>query len=484
MGVSAPRTPDNIAGLFELLSDLPLAHALAAGEDIPIPAWLFAWGASVVLIVSFFALSAGWRKARYETDSWRPVAPRFGAVIGSLPVRMLCGAIGLFLLGVAVYAGFEGTSAPDRNVALTLLFVTAWLGFPLLGMLFGNVYAAFNPWNAIAAPIGFAWRKARGKAPTHFAYPEKLGRWPAAVGLVAFVWLELIYGEGSGVSVGVAPDVVARAALAYSVYTLGMTAAFGREVWFRNGEIFSVYFGMFGSMGKLQFREGVLGVRKFLGGSTTWVAGASAGSVAVIIASIGTTTFDGAQEGVFKGGIDWWLDRLSDLGFGAIAANRIASTTFMLISIGIVALVYLLGVRGMSSVPGAPDRSKLWRGFGHALIPIAFAYLIAHYFSLFFFQEQAQFTYLLSDPLGTGVTDLFGTANYGVNYNAISTEMVWYVQVATLCLGHVAGLVLAHDRAIVYWGDYRKAARSQYWMLAVMVAFTCFGLFLLSVSNS
>ena len=61
-------------------------------------------------------------------------------------------------------------------------------------------------------------------------------------------------------------------------------------------------------------------------------------------------------------------------------------------------------------MPGAPDRKTLWRSFAHALIPIAFAYLLAHYFSLFFFQEQAQFTYLLSDPLGTGTTDLFGTA--------------------------------------------------------------------------
>jgi hypothetical protein len=399
-------------------------------------------------------------------------------------VRILCGAVGLFLLGLAVYAGFEGTSAPDRNIALTLLFVTAWLGFPLLGVLFGNLFPAFNPWNAIAAPVGWAWRKATGKSPPHVAYPEKLGRWPAAIGLVAFVWLELVYGEGSGVSVGVAPDDVARAALAYSVYTLGLTAVFGREAWFRNGEIFSVYFGMFGALGKLQFRNGVLGSRKFLAGASDWVTAASAGSVAVILASIGTTTFDGAQEGVFKDGVEWWTDRLGDLGFGAIASARLAGTTFMLVSIGLVALVYLLGVRGMGGVPGAPERRRLWTGFAHALIPIAFAYLIAHYFSLFFFQEQAQFTYLLSDPLGTGTTDLFGTANYGVNYNAISTELVWYVQVATLCAGHVAGLVLAHDRAITYWGDYRKAARSQYWMLAVMVAFTCFGLFLLSISNS
>jgi len=50
-------------------------------------------------------------------------------------------------------------------------------------------------------------------------------------------------------------------------------------------------------------------------------------------------------------------------------------------------------------------------------------------------------------------------------------------------IGHVLGLTLAHDRATAWWGDYRQAARSQYWMLAVMVAFTCFGLYLLSAGN-
>jgi hypothetical protein len=138
----------------------------------------------------------------------------------------------------------------------------------------------------------------------------------------------------------------------------------------------------------------------------------------------------------------------------------------------------------MTTVRGAPPFRRLATAFAHSLIPIAFAYLLAHYFSLFVYQEQAQFTFLLSDPLGTGSTDLFGTASYGINYGAINSELVWYVQVVTLLAGHVAGLVLAHDRAIAYWGDYRKAARSQYWMLAVMVAFTCFGLFLLSVSNA
>ena len=401
----------------------------------------------------------------------------------SWPVRVLCGAIGVLVFGVAVYAGLKGTEAPDRNASLTIIYVTAWLGFPFFSVFLGDVFSAFNPWKAVSSVIGRAFRLVSPEGPVHLKYPEKAGRWPAAIGLVAFVWLELVYSQGSDVSAGVVPHDLGVAGIVYSVYTFAMVGVFGRDAWFKNGEIFSVYFGMFGSLGKFEVRDGVLGVRKFLAGSTRWVAGAGAGSVAVVIASIGTTTFDGAQEGVFKGGVEWVFDRMVDIGASPTVALRTSGTVFMLISITIVSLIYFLGVRGMGTVPGGPDRKSLWRGFGHVLIPIAFAYLLAHYFSLIYYQEQAQFTYLLSDPLGTGTTDLFGTASSGVDYTGLSNELIWYIQVAALVAGHVAGLVLAHDRAISYWGDYRLAARSQYWMLAVMVAFTCFGLFLLSVSN-
>jgi hypothetical protein len=155
----------------------------------------------------------------------------------------------------------------------------------------------------------------------------------------------------------------------------------------------------------------------------------------------------------------------------------------MLLCFAGVALVYMLGVRGMRTIRGAPSLTTLRTGFAHTLIPIALAYLVAHYFSLFVFQEQAQFTYLLSDPLGTAHTDLFGTASGGIDFRLLSANAIWYVQVGALVVGHVLGLTLAHDRALVYWPNYRDASRSQYWMLAVMVAFTCFGLYLLSVSN-
>jgi hypothetical protein len=461
---------------------LPLAHALAARQDLPIPAWLFAWGASIVLIVSFFALSAGWRTPKFEDENWRPLGAGWSRLLLGPPAQVLCGLAGVFLLGVTVYAGLRGTEAPDRNFAITFVFVTVWLGFPALSIAFGNVFKPFNPWRAIGRAVGGGFKAVAGQYPAHIDYPERLGRWPAAAGLLTFVWLEVIYGASGGIAVGVSPHTTAVAALIYSGYTLAMMALFGVEKWCDRGEVFSVYFGMFSRLGSFGVRDGQLGVRRPLSAATSWAT--VPGSAAVVIASIATTSFDGAQEGAFKGAIESVFDWLVDTGLGLTTALRTTDTIFLALCFAGVALVYFVGVRGMETVRGAPPLRKLFSGFAHTLIPIAFAYLFAHYFSLVVFQEQAQFTYLLSDPLGTATTDLFGTASGGIDFGVLSANAIWYVQVGALVAGHVAALTLAHDRATAYWGDYRQAARSQYWMLAVMIAFTCFGLYLLSVANS
>jgi hypothetical protein len=460
------------------MSFLPLAHALASRQDLPVPAWLFAWGASIVLIVSFVALAAGWRSPRFEELRQRPLGERLSRALLGLPAQVVCGCIGVFLLGLAIYAGLEGTVAPDRNFALTFLFVTCWLGFPFFSAIFGDLFRPFNPWRATGRAAGGGFRLIAGQRPAHLAYPERLGRWPAVAGLLAVVWLEVVYGKGG---IGFDPHTVAVAALVYSGYTLAMMAAFGVEKWCERGEVFSVYFGMFGRLGIFGTRDGRLERRRPFSAATTWAT--IPGSVAVVIASIATTSFDGGQEGAFADPIETFTGWMEDLGFSLLTSLRLAGTVFMLLCFAAVGLIYLLGVRGMRTVPGAPSLAKLRVGFAHTLIPIALAYLVAHYFSFFVFQEQAQFTYLLSDPLGTGTTDLFGTASSGVDYRILTANTIWYVQVASLVVGHVIGLMLAHDRALVYWRDYRRATASQYWMLAVMVAFTCFGLYLLSVSN-
>ena len=175
-------------------------------------------------------------------------------------------------------------------------------------------------------------------------------------------------------------------------------------------------------------------------------------------------------------------NRLIDLGLGGSFALRVDETFWLAVDARLRRRHLL--ARDQRHAPGAglaPD-SRARARFTHTLIPIGLAYVVAHYFSLFVFQEQAQFTYLLSDPLGNG-SNYFGTVTSAIDYSVLSPTVVWYVQVAALVAGHVTGLVLAHDRAIAIYGDSKKASLSQRWMLLVMVGFTCLGLFLLSQSN-
>ena len=90
--------------------------------------------------------------------------------------------------------------------------------------------------------------------------------------------------------------------------------------------------------------------------------------------------------------------------------------------------------------------------------------------------------YLLSNPLGEG-WDLFGTADWTIDYALIGATVTWYVQVAFVVAGHLSGLALAHDRALVLYRDPEAATRSQAFTLIVMVGFTSLALWLLSQAN-
>ena len=457
------------------------AHsALVGKQDLPIPQWLFAWGASLVLIVSFVALTLAWRSALLEDERWRPAPGWLSSAIVNPVTRVLAGALGVFLLGVVVWSGLEGTTAPPQNFAPTFVFVTLWLGVVFLSVLLGNFFQAFNPWRAIASAVSGVFRLiARQAAPSPLSYPDRLGLWPAVVGLLGFLWFELIYSAGG--TEGLSTNELAIATLVYSVVTFVGMALFGIEAWTRRGETFSVYFAMFASLSPIEVRDGRLGLRRPLSGSTKWAV--VPGSVALVMVALGGTVFDGAQEGLLKEPIEWLFETIQDVGADPSLASRIANSAFLLLSVGFVAGIYWLGIRGMRTVRGL-DMSvgELGRTFVHSFIPIVLAYLVAHYFTYFLWLEQGQFTYLLTDPLGDG-SNIFGISKDPIDYGVIGANAVWYVQVGALVVGHVTALALAHDKAVALYRDPRAAARSQYWMLALMVGFTSLGLFLLSQAN-
>lgn len=451
------------------------AHGIVGVQDLPIPRWLFGWAATIVLVVSFVALAVLWPKPKLQDARERRLlgVPRF--------LDPLCGLLGVLAFGAVVYAGLAGSEVPSANLAPTAIYVTVWVGVVFASILFGDVWAAVSPWRAIGRFGGWLAQRVGGDAlPEPLAYPERLGRWPAAAGLVAFAWIELVWTRGDE------PVVLAVLAVAYAVTMLVGMSLYGVEAWTRNADAFGVYFGLFARIAPLRWGRGAVYGRLPLSGLPKLET--SAGTLAVLLAAIGITTFDGFSEGpVWTDVAPDLTDAIAGLGFAQATALQLAFTIGLLLVIGFVSALFWLGIAGMKTVGHEFGARRLAREFAHTLVPIAAAYVVAHYFSLLAYQGQAM-GYLISNPLGDALAPgdggLFGTAEWTVDYGWVGANAIWYVQVGALVVGHVCGLILAHDRAIALYGKARDATRSQYWMLAVMVAFTSLGLWLLSAANA
>ncbi|MFL5867177.1 MAG: fenitrothion hydrolase, partial [Thermoleophilaceae bacterium] len=215
----------------------------------------------------------------------------------------------------------------------------------------------------------------------------------------------------------------------------------------------------------LELRGREIWRRRFLSGVPALVV--LPGTTALLFVMLGSTSFDGLSSTVT------WRDLVSN------PPSELAGTLGLATMIGVVAAVYSVGIRGMHEARGVKlSIPELRARFIHTLVPIAFAYVLAHYCTFLLYQGQA-IGFLVSDPLGHG-SDLFGTAHATIDYHLLSKAAVWYLQVGALVCGHVAAIALAHDRALALFPDRRLATRTQQWMLTAMVGFTSLGLWLLA----
>lgn len=467
---SARRALPLLGGLLTLALLLPAsaaAHGIVGRADLPIPVWLFSWTAAIVLVVSFVALSTMWRTPQLQSQHRRRLVrlPR--------ALSWLAALVGLGLFALTLYSGFAGAQVAEANFSVTFIYVIFWVGVPVASLLLGDIFSAFSPWRTVARAIWWVrGRLAGGVCEPPLRYPDWLGCWPAVAGLVGFGWLELVYVERDR------PSLLAALSLGYFLVMVAAMALCGVEEFGERGDGFAAYFKLISRFSALCSDErGVLCLRRPLSAVTELPI--RRGTLAMLYTIIGTTTFDGFSNGGIWRKVEPSVQSLfSDLGLHEVPSQELAYSLGLLFCILLVAGIYRLGIAGVRGVSERHDSGQLARAFAHTLAPIGFAYLVAHYFSFVVWQGQAM-GYLISDPLGNG-TNLFGTSAYQIDYQIISYAAIWYVQVAVLVAGHVAGLALAHDRALVVYRDPRQAMRSQYWMLAVMVAFTSFGLWLLS----
>ncbi len=390
-------------------------------------------------------------------------------MLRSLALRVAVGALSAGLLGLVFLTALIGEPSAAENFAPTFVLVIFWLGLVPVQVLLGNVWSVLNPWLTVADAVAWVWRKLGQEWTPPLSYPHRIGVWPGAFALFCFAALELAYAEPAN------PRALALAIALYSYAMWFGMAAYGRKAWDEHGNGFTVYFGLLARIAPFGERDGRLVVRTPFSG----LAGAerTPGMLAFVAVMLGSVGFDGLSRAPFWQNLRADLERpyLVDAPRTAELLSTGLALAGILGCILVVALAYVAATKLAermirSERPLAPE-------FLQSLVPIALVYAVAHYFTLLVIQGQYGWS-LASDPFGYG-WDLFGTVDYAPNIAPFSPNTIWYVQVGALVAGHVAGLAIAHDRAVSIL-PARDALRSQYPMLGLMVLYTVGGLWLLS----
>jgi hypothetical protein len=447
-----------------------LAHGIGGVRDLPVPDWLFFWGGAVVLVVSFLALGALWKRPQLERRAFgRPLPEGLERLLRSTGLRVVLGAISAALLGLVFLTALIGEPSSAENLSPTFVYVIFWLGLVPVQVLLGNVWRVLNPWLAVADAVAWLWRAVGQEWTPPLRYPERLGVWPAAVGLFLFATLELVYTEPAN------PRALALAVALYSYAMWFGMAAFGRREWDDRANAFTVYFGLLARIAPFGEREGRLVVRAPFSG----LAGAdpTPGLLAFVAVMLGTVGYDGFSRAPF------WVELVADAQRPYVLDDP-GTADLIGMGFGLAGLVGCVLLVALAYLAASTLAERMTHGgrsfaaqFLQSLVPIGLVYAVAHYFTLLVIQGQYAIP-LASDPFGYG-WDALGTIDYAPNIAPLSPNAVWYVQVGSLVAGHVAGLAVAHDRAVSLLPE-REALRSQYAMLGLMVLYTVAGLWILS----
>ncbi|MDQ4126470.1 MAG: hypothetical protein M3151_00695 [Actinomycetota bacterium] len=476
-----------------------LAHGFGQSYNLPVPLWLYLYGAAAAVVLSFLPLAmfagggqdpdATYRYRRFDLFRLRILR----TLLNSRPlvVGLQLVSVGLFVL--IVVAGLFGEQG-GYNIAPVFVWVIWWVGLSFFVAFVGNVWPLVNPWNILFEwADGLArWLGLKGLelgAP----YPAPLGVWPAVALYLVFVWVENVF-SGSAV-----PRSIALFALSYTLITLYGMALFGKETWLRRGEAFSVFFDLLGRFAPMEVRtdsmelcrgcdacgdavatpgecvdcyecfaraapeERGLNLRPFAVGLGR-PEPVAPGGVAFVVLVLAGVTYDGLLE------TPLWLEvvRLTPVG-----------QTLGLVLLAVLFLGAYLGFVGLSQVLGrGTGFQRFAAAYAFSLVPIAVAYQAAHYYTLLLVQGQSIVGYA-SDPFGWG-WNLLGTAGFQPRYGIVGAGFVWYSQVALIVAGHVVAVYLAHLISLRLLRDSKRALWSQFPMLVLMVLYTVSSLWILA----
>ena len=496
------------------------AHGFGERYDLPVPLSLYVFGAGAAVALSFVVLGFFMRGASGNGDyprvnllRWR--AGRAVAHPAVVTVLQLVGVSGLALviaaglvsdwgpamISFAIAANLSGAPEATPSISPTLVWIIWWVGMAYVSALIGNVWRLVNPWNAT-----FAWAEraaralgAEGGLGMGWRYPASLGVWPGLLAFLVFAWVEIVYIESA------LPGRITQFAVLYTAYTWAGMFLYGREAWLRHGDAFTLVFGFLARFSPTEIRvtdasvctdcsvdcadetdgcvdcaecfteaapeQRELNLRPYVVGLLRG-KGRSVSVMFFVLLLLSSVSFDG-----FSATPAW--GRLFNALFDVFRDANMVGTIGLLGFLATVTAVYMTFAGLMSAASGYRLLSaESAQVFVLSLIPIALAYHLAHFFSFLLIQGQ-NIIPLASDPFGLG-WDLFGTGDYQINIAIIGARTVWLLSVAAIVIGHVAAVYLAHVTALREIPERRYALRSQYPMLALMVAYTMVSLWILA----
>jgi hypothetical protein len=444
--------------------------------DLPIPFSLYVYTCAVTLLLTF---------AMFAVLPAAPTAPeRLSRPVirlsRALPLVGQAGAIAL--LGLTIAAGLRGTPSPVANIAPTLFWVGMMLGLTVVTAVLGDVFQIINPWRAVMCLLHVGARP-------RLCYPPALASWPAFICYLALSWLELMAPPR--------PSLLATALVAYTGLTALGAGVFGREAWFRQAELFSVFFRICGMLAPVAY------VRDAAAEATNWCVRTRpllSGTLEdrphhfslllFVLFMLAGTTYDGVWQTSFWAGLYWqnlmawfhplWGDNMARAqtilapGYVIYQRGGLIAAPFVYLAVYMTAMAAMRVVTGL----GITIRALALR-FAFSLVPIALAYMLAHSWTLLL-TVLPVIPFLLTDPFGFG-WNLLALQRLSAEPEPLDMGLAWHIEVALILLGHIASVYLAHQIAQRTFAARRQVWLSELPLLLLMVGYTFIGLSVLSL---
>jgi hypothetical protein len=478
------RAAAAIGACLALAPGVAAAHAIGGTFQLPVPLWLYLLGAAFAVGASF-AVTALVARGGGRPYATRPLPA--GLASAGRSVLRVVGFVWWY--GAIVVAFVIGDISPLPGV---LFWIGIWVGLPIAAALIGNGWPSLSPFRTTFAALEWLTRRLGTRGlDLGVSYPAALARWPAVALLAAGVWAELILPASE------AALTVGLLMLGYTLLTMVGMLVFGQIAWLRNAELFEVELAWFGRIGPIARRSTSAELCEGCGEGCsvercidcpecsaagddaerrpelrTWIVGladvARAGwsDAAFIILVLAGVTYDGLRETAFGAALLGWLlpPITGALGITLTAFLLVDTVAFALV---LVAFLAAFGaVRAMTRAIGS-GRVAPPGVYAATLLPIAAGYLIAHYLTLVI-QGIVWLPSLLVDPLMSLAPQL----------DWIPVAVVWYLSVAAIVGGHVAGIVLAHRLATR--DAPRRTTAAGLPMVALMIGYTVLSLWIIA----